>query len=137
MAVKSIITHKLDIPHESGEWFEFRELGWRTLELARETKARASLLGFRDLGPEFLKSLTTTEDAPEGKEAEPSPKDTYDMSVLLRASIASWSYGVPCSEDNIDNLDQATATWAFDSIIKIHFPTEEEVGKVSKPSKER
>jgi len=137
MSVKSTIVHKLDIPHEAGEWIEFRELGWRTLELARETKSRAALLGFRDLGPDFLKSLTPTEDATtDAPEVPQKPADTYDMATLLRAAISAWSYSAPCNEASIDSLDQATATWAFDSIIQIHFPTEDELGKVSEPSKE-
>ena len=137
MTVSSTITHKLDIPHEEGEWMEFKELGWRVLEIAREAKSRASLMSFRDLGPDFLKSFTSDTPEVEKKDApdEPAvadPKDTYDMAILLRASIISWSYTVACNETNIDELDPRTATWAFDQIIKIHFPTEEEVGKVSR-----
>jgi len=139
MAVRSTITHKLDIPHEPNEWIEFKELGWRTLEAARETKARNSLMSFRDLGPEFFKTITTPTpvegDAPEkAPEAEADPTDTYDMSILLRSSIVAWSYSVPCNEGNIDDLDQRTASWAFKEIIKIHFPTEADLGKVSESS---
>jgi len=136
MAVRSTITHKLDIPHEPDEWIELKELGWRTLEAARETKARTSLMSFRDLGPEFFKTLTTpTEgDAKKAPEAETDPAETYDMSILLRSSIVAWSYPVPCNEANVDDLDQKTASWAFKEIIKIHFPEDAEVGKVSEPS---
>ena len=134
MTVKSTITHKLDIPHEEGQWIEFRELGWRTLELSREAKSRTSMLSFRDLGPDFFKSLTTPAEGETLTEASQKPSDMYDMSTLLRASIATWSYPEPCNESNIEALDQKTATWAFDEIIKIHFPTEEALGKVSEPS---
>jgi len=132
MSVKdTTVSHKVDIPHEPGEWMEFRELGWKTLEAAREIRSRNSLLNVRDLGPEFLKSLTSTEDSPEVKEV---PTDTYDKGTLLRTSILNWSYIVPCTEANIDSLDPITAAWAFDEIIKIHFPTEDEAGKVSESS---
>jgi hypothetical protein len=135
MAVRSTVTHKLDIPHEQDEWIEFKELGWRTLEAAREVKARNSLLSFRDLGPEFFKTITTpTEgDAKKAPEVAADPAETYDMSLLLRSSIVAWSYSVPCNEENIDDLDQRTASWAFKEIIKIHFPKEADLGKVSEP----
>jgi len=139
MAVRSTVTHKLEIPHEPNEWIELKELGWRTLEAARETKARTSLMSFRDLGPEFFKTLTTPTSVEgdadkKAPEAETDPAETYDMSILLRSSIVAWSYTVPCNEGNIDDLDQKTASWAFKEIIKIHFPEDAEVGKVSEPS---
>jgi len=144
MAVKSTVTHKLDIPHEDGEWIEFKELGWRTLESAREMKARNALLSFRDLGPDFFRAVSTpptpenTPAAPvvaeEAPEVDEVPIETYDMSILLRSSIVAWSYSVPCNEDNIDNLDQRTASWALKEILKIHFPTKASLGKVSEPS---
>jgi hypothetical protein len=132
MAVKSTITHKLDIPHEPAQWIEIKELGWRTLESAREAKSRTAMLGLKDLGPEFFKSLTTAgEDAPKAAEAEEVLTDKYDMSILLRSSIVAWSYPEPCNEGNIDELDAKTANWVFEEIIKTHFPTKEAMGKVS------
>lgn len=134
MAVKdTTVTHKVDIPHEPGEWMEFRELGWKALDAAREVKSRNSLMSFRDLGPEFLKSLSSPNDEAPAKE---NPGDAYDKSVVLRTAIVNWSYSAACTENNIDNLDPVTADWAYDEFIKIHFPTEEVLGKVSEPSNE-
>lgn len=135
MAVRSSITHKKDIPHETGEWMEFKELGWRTFQAAREARSRQALVNFRDLGPEFLKSMQQTPSEP--TEEAPAKKedlaDTFDMGMLLRASITAWSYDVPCTEANIDELDEKTAAWALKMIDEIHFPSEEEVGKVIEP----
>lgn len=134
MAVKSSVTHKFDIPHEVGEWMEFKELGWRTLEAAREAKTRVALMNFRDLGPEFLRDTQKRTEEAEAKPAEPAKEDvsdTFDMSILLRSSIIAWSYPEPCNEANIDELDARTARWAMKMIAEIHFPTEDEVGKAT------
>jgi len=135
MSVKdTAVSHKCDVPHEPGEWIEFRELGWKALDAAREVKSRNSLMSFRDLGPDFLKTLTESPDGEAPVEKKENPVDTYDKSALLRASIVNWSYTAPCTESSIDNLDPVTADWAFNEIIKIHFPTEDELGKVSESS---
>lgn len=137
MAVKdTTISHKVDVPHEPGEWIEFRELGWKALDTAQQVRARNSLMSFRDLGPEFLKSLSEGDDTAESPK-KVNPGENYDKSALLRTAILNWSYPVECTEANIDNLDPTTADWAFDEIIKIHFPTEDELGKASASSSVR
>jgi len=133
MAVRSSVTHKRDVPHEEGQWIEFKELGWRSFEAAREVRARQGLMNFRELGPEFLKGAQASPADEETSTKKAEFKDTYDMGMILRASIIAWSYEAECSEANIDELDQKTAEWALTVIEEIHFPTEAEMGKVIEP----
>ena len=118
-----------EVPHEPGNYMEFRLLGWVALEEARsvrQTKALRSLSGVTDVVNELNRARTE----PAVQAAESDPINDYDRMTLLCKGIVGW-YGpyyddTPLSPDAIAGLDQPTADWAAHEIIGMHSQTEGE-----------
>lgn len=91
---------RFDIPHEPGQWIEFRKPANRDVRKARQLAEREGRQGVRDLGAEFIKALREDDDAKADKamkrakqleaEQEYAPAQ-FDRDTLLLASIADWS----------------------------------------------
>jgi hypothetical protein len=91
VALCSLTTRRLDVPHEPGEWVEVRPLSaknLRVMDKAAKTAAR---------GPDAV--LDETEYG-------------YELTTrMLDAAIVAWSYGAPVSPENVADLDLATTVW--------------------------
>ena len=119
MAIVTNITKRVDMPHEEG-WMEFKKLSWRQLELAAEIQTEDSLKRMKALGGDMLKALRGL-----AKEQEQEAQK-YDRAAILECGILKWSYDEEVSKENIDLLDEETASWAYSEILSMHQRTEEE-----------
>lgn len=133
MGLKKKVTHRLDIPHESGAWIEFREVGWKTLERARDARVHTAVGKYRDFGAELIKSVQEAQ-GDNAPDVEPDATDEYDQTIMLHNSIIAWSYTEAVTMENIDELDELTATWAMGVIVGFYVHDEEAEGKGSSPS---
>ena len=126
---------KVDHPYEVGQWFEFRGLSWVQLADARSQASAEQREIIKDLGPEFLSQLgsTDTEEsdrAVKALEAQKYNASNYDTGTLLRAGVVDWSYengdgeSVAVTDETLANLDEATAVWACEMILDITKPPE-------------
>lgn len=126
---------KMDHPYEVGQWFEFRGLSWVQLADARSQASAEQREIIKDLGPEFLSQLgsSDTEEsdrAVKALEAQKYNASNYDTGTLLRAGVVDWSYengdgeSVAVTDETLANLDEATAVWACETILDITKPPE-------------
>ena len=132
MALISNLAVRRDIPHEPGEWIEFRPLGWLDLERARTAQTSRVLRNAREMGAEVFSSLTDRE---RPAETAADPLAGYDRWELLSASIAGWSYADRLNKDAIARLDEQTALWAAREVLALSEPpTEEQLKNSALPS---
>ena len=121
---------KAPIPHEPEEWLELRQLPWLILEAAKEAKLRHQVDIRRMVGKDIISELQDeakdTVLAAPVPEAEPDPTAQYDQAIVLKAGIVGWSYEEEFAPELIDDLDPATAEWAFKEILKPAHRTEAE-----------
>lgn len=123
MALVSKITKKVDIPHEHGEWIEFRKLSWKQLEKASDIASEASLDRIRKLGGDMVSALRKIAD-----DQDSQPEAKYDQGMILKMGIVSWSYDAEVSPETIEQLDSQTAEWAMNQILLLNEPkTEDEI----------
>ena len=99
MALISGRVERVDIPHEPGEWFEFRRLS------AAQTRER-KLLSFAALTATAADAATVEE-----REAIEAAR-VFTALEWARACVVDWSYTVPFSVEAIDLLDAPTLVWA-------------------------
>lgn len=125
-----------EIPHEDGEWMEFRRLSWKQLDEISDAASVAALRHVKDLGPEILAGMRSAVRADGLQEqlraTESDPLNGYDLGALLRAGIVAWSYDEPFDQAVVDELDPVTAKWAGEAILEfagISGRTEEERGE--------
>lgn len=125
------ITDRRDIPHEPGEWMEFRKLSWKQLQDAREARQEAVFGKVKQMGSEVMGALPKTcrrcgEEKHDGpcppaeQRADASaadPTNEYDRDTLLHAGIVQWSYEEGVTDATIDELDEPTAAWAHAEIV--------------------
>lgn len=124
MALIGHTTYREEIPHEPGEFIEFRHLTRSELKAARKARQRESLEMAREMGPELMGSLRSV-DRDEVEAAAADPLNQYDDEALLCAAICGWSYADDVTPDAIDRLDERTARWALGVIGRICRITEE------------
>ena len=123
MIVTDIIK-RADIPHETGEWIEFKRLSWRQLEMAGEVQSDAMLKKMKAMGGDLLAALKQT--------AEKEKQDVtmkYDKGTILKAGLVKWSYAEEITDENIEALDEQTAEWAVKEILSLNEPRTEEERK--------
>jgi hypothetical protein len=89
----SLITRKLDVPGEEGQWIEIRPLSAKRLH-AIELEAKK-------LGREALAANDDDTDA----------ENYTTASLVLREAIVSWSYAAEVTPDNVDDLEVSTMMW--------------------------
>ena len=124
MAIVKGITKRAEIPHEPGEWMELRRLSWRQLEQASDAQSDAALQRIKKLGGDLIGALRGL-----AGDQEQNPAAKYDRAVVLKSGIVNWSYNVPVTPENIDDLDKETADWAVEEILGMHAPRTEEERK--------
>ena len=105
------------IPHEAGEYMRIRALTWGEVKEARGVMTDATSKTAQELmshlSPEAIAGLKN-----ESRSTREDPVTTFDRGVVLRYAIVSWSYDQPI-EAGLDNLDEKTAKWAFDTAVKM------------------
>lgn len=107
MIVKNV-KRKLELPHEEGQFIEIRQLSYRELEEARESRREKVITRAAQMGPEMMANLPST-DREDIKKAIEDPLNEFDIDVLLEKGIVSWSYPEKVSKENIWLLDEETA----------------------------
>lgn len=117
-------TRRVMVPHEEGQYIEFRPLTLSQLEEAESERTRKIMANVRAMGGEIFQALQGQQS---GNVAD--PWDAYDKPTLLRCAIAGWSYPVVVTLANIDNLDVETAHWALDVIREMNAPKTDDARK--------
>ena len=126
---------RVDLPHEKGQWFEFRRLSWKQLRKARKLVEEEQREVAKSFGAEFIAALTSgrvDEDRARRLIQEQQYKAVnFDTEAMLEQGIAAWSYDKPVNVDTIEQLDERTAVWAVQQIIDLVKPLSEEDEKNS------
>lgn len=125
MAIVTGVKEQHDIPHEPGEWVEFRMLSWKQLDEARKARTLDSINQARALGGELFQALNANT-VSEAQRAQLGPGNEFDHELLLRAAIVSWSYAEPVTPENLAALDPATKDWAVSMILTMSTPRSEQ-----------
>jgi len=109
-------TERRDVPHEAGEWIEFRRLSGRELDEAEETQTRRSLAMVKglDVGAMDIMRQQAPPTAPS------DPVASYDKDILVRYAISGWSYGEECINENKERLDAMTRDWAAAVVVEMN-----------------
>lgn len=118
---------KKDIPGESGEWMEFRELSGAELDEADRAATRRVIDMMQGVD---LSSLKTPTEVDETKRRQAA----YDPDVLIQHGVVGWSYEEPCTPENKRLLTSATRNWARDVILDMNLRTEDERDPLGVPS---
>lgn len=121
MAIVTNIVKRVEIPHEPGEWMEFKRLSWRQLENASDIATDALMQRLKAMGGDILQVLRQF-----GREQAQNATQSYDRKAILLCGISKWSYDAPVNEETIDLLDEETAAWAFGEILELNKPRMEE-----------
>jgi len=100
-------TERRDVPHEPGEWFEFRQLSGPELDEAEERQTQRALAMVKGLDPGAMAILRE-----QGQAAPAGTEQRYDKDTLVRHAVVAWSYTEPCEDDSKARLDAATRDWA-------------------------
>lgn len=120
---------QIAVPHESGQWLEVHPLSWADLESARRVQTESAIKQAAMFSAETIQSL---QGQAQGA-AEMDPGDSLDKASVLNAGIKNWSYDDPVSPENIARLDEPTAQWAFDEIVKRSVLSEDEAKNGAAP----
>lgn len=134
---------QVEIPHEPGEWMEFRKPASRVVKEARHVVESEGRRSFSDFGAEIVRVLMSGNDEDKAvrranqlaklQEYEP---DQFDRATLLRSAIVRWSYRDPKTGDSIqptpeliEQLDEPTAHWAHRTVVDMIRPVTKEADK--------
>jgi hypothetical protein len=137
VSIVSAMLRRISVPHEPGEWIEFKMPSWTEVERARDARRIYGLRSYREtadaLGEQLLRDLNE-QSAQARAEAQTSarqlavaqnPWDTYDKATMLQIGINAWSYRdetgqpIPCTVDTVLQLDMLTAQWAGLTLIAL------------------
>ncbi len=151
------------IPHEPGQWMEFRKPGNGLVTEARKRKDAEGRRGLSDFGVEIFNAIRKSGSEDEQNEVvkrmqrieklQEYHPDQFDRNILLGGAsnpndpnqpflgaIAGWSYldangqPVPATADQIQtNLDEPTAAWAHGVVVDMLKPSTSEESKSDAP----
>ena len=76
------------------------------------------------MGGDILKAISENV-----KDQDQKPEAKYDRFQILKMGISKWSYEAEVTTNNIESLDEETATWAFKEILSFNEPRTEEETK--------
>jgi hypothetical protein len=114
----SKVTKRLDVPHEPGEYVEIRRLSWRTLQRAQDAQKADAYQHVKTLGKEGMDAVRDV--TPEQIAAfRKDHASKYDRHVLLSVGIVAWSYSDKPTDEEVDELDAATADFVVDELLKL------------------
>ena len=130
MLVTKDRTEQIQIPHEEGEWMQFRRLSWLEMVEAAETAERRSVKKMTQFGSEAVgaiiasheKTAAATADTDGDGDTTPTKAPTvgsYDRESLLENGIVAWSYEEKVPLKAIKQLDAETARWAAEQIFDL------------------
>ena len=143
MLVTKDTTEQVPIPHEDGQWMQFRRLAWLEMVEAAETAERRSVKKMTQFGSEAVgaiiasheKTAAATADTDGDGDTTPTKAPTvgsYDRESLLENGIVAWSYNETPSPKTIRQLDAETARWAAEQVFELSRErTKEERGNAS------
>lgn len=115
-------TDRVTIPHEPGQWVEVRKLSWRQLDEARERRSRSVMENLDALPSEMLRVLREQPAQEAANGVAPEQEDdasTYDHTTLLRHGVVAWSYEEPVNDEMIADLDEATAAFFVEQVLRL------------------
>jgi len=131
---------RLHIPHEEGEWVDVTKLSWKHLKSARKKRDEEQRDVIKDFGPEFMKAMQSEngeERARQFLKRQQYEESNFDTLAILDYSIIDWSYtdkegekAKVCAE-NVELLDERTASWLKQQVIDLTRPPDEEEEKNS------
>lgn len=123
MALANRIQWRVALPHEDGQWFEFRRLSARQLERAADVKQSTTIAKMAET-PGFAEVLRSARsDAPSQPRELVDPLDAYDPWTLLKYGVVSWSYAdLELTPDAIEELDKETLDWAARQLVPKPLP---------------
>jgi hypothetical protein len=122
MLVGTTDTERVDIPHESGQWMEFKLLSGRELDEAEQAQTKRFLRMVAGMDAGTLDAMRKMSGSP-AADARP---DTYDKEKLVEHGVVAWSYDEPCTAAKKALLDARTRDWAAAAIIERNTRTEGE-----------
>lgn len=124
MLVRNLISEKIEIPGEPGQWMQFRRLNSRRIAECMDKKQMDSMQRMKQLGKEGLELIR---DAAAGRDKNAvtasDPIDAYDRDLLLKAGIFAWSYEADIKaelESEDEGLDAKTSAWAAREILRFN-----------------
>jgi len=132
-------TKDLEIPHEPGNHFTFRNLSGPELDEADVAGTRRAAEQMKAL-PDAVVNQAMAKDS--GKEGERDEFRGYDQVTLVKYGVHSWR-GQKCDATNCDDeakvrLDARTLTWAARTVFEMNVrPEGEGEGSGSKSSTEK
>lgn len=128
MTVATTFSTRYPIPHEDGQWFEMRGIGYIDLKAARDEKRRDGSRELRDMGGDIYGAMIRANSR--GKKNVVDPVNTHDLLTLLDRAVTGWSYPItliPRSDDGraqkerfatLGTLDEKTVLWAARTIME-------------------
>ncbi len=117
--VSNLQSEKVEVPHESGQWFEFKPISHTKMEAARSARRARALSIFDGLSDGAIKAMQSGESP--SAAALNQPEMQIDLQLLLEGTITAWSYeGVDLNKANIADLDNRTAQWAFREAVRLN-----------------
>ena len=111
MLTNKATPERLEIPHEPGEWMEFRPLSWKQLEGASRARTRSAIALAGEIPSEVYERMGNISER--AKDPDPEPTEQYDRATVLLAAITGWSYDDELNKENIEALDEETSEWAL------------------------
>lgn len=105
-----------EIPHEPGNYFDFRRLNWVQLEKASKAKEHETFANLRVMGAEFVTQLREIKGESDNDDRVTEALQGFDRATLLAESLIAWTGpnydGQELNAENIGRLDPETAEWA-------------------------
>ena len=143
MLVSFLPPIRATVPHEPGEWVEFRKPSSKVAQDARRVMESEGRKNVREMGAEIVQAFMTGDDdekavrrAQKLQAAQAYDLSAFDRGTLLRYAIVQWSYTDPMAgrpiavtPENIDELDEETARWAHQTVVDLMKPTTSEADK--------
>jgi hypothetical protein len=143
MLVSFLPPIRATVPHEPGEWIEFRKPSSKVAQEAKRAVEAEGRKGMRDIGADIIKAFMSGDDDEKAvrrarKMADAAAFDVsgFDRATLLQYAIVQWSYTDPVANrpiavtpENIDELDEETARWAHQTVVDLMKPTTQEADK--------
>ena len=112
---------RLNIPHESGEWIEVRQLSGLELDEASDVQVLKITKRLGSIDAATIDALRTGRDGAEAPAAQQDPALSYDAETLLKYAVVGWSYTqYQCDEQTKRLLDAVTLKWLVSEIVNMN-----------------
>jgi len=110
------LTRTLDIPDEPGQQITVRKLSHYQLAMAEDARLDRVLAKAARIGSVAMPQQSAEEREQARLDAE-KPENRYDRATVLRYGITAWTYAEPLTPEATEELDEASAAWAFAEIM--------------------